>query len=98
MRLSVRLSVRVFTFEVPFKRLFAPTYQSQMSNMFRDLESRGKVLERSGLRLEHFCVEVVLNRQTKQNMVFFLADFALQNKVETALFDGLETSGQRAYS
>ena len=28
---------------------------------------------------------------------FFLADFSLQNKVETTLPDGLETSGRRAY-
>ena len=27
----------------------------------------------------------------------FLADFALQNMVETTLPDGLETSGRRAY-
>ena len=52
-------------------------------------------MERSGLRLEHFCLAVVLNRQTKK--YFFLADFALQHKVETMLPDGLETSGQRAY-
>ena len=53
-----------------------------------------KVMERSGLRLEHLCLEVELNRQKKK---FFLADFALQNKVETTFPDGLETSGQRAY-
>ena len=53
-------------------------------------------MERSGLRLEHFYLEVVLNRQTKKK--YFLADFALQNKVETTLPDGLETSGQRVYS
>ena len=39
---SVRPSVCVFTFEVPFKRLFAPTSPSRMSNIFRDLESLGK--------------------------------------------------------
>ena len=33
-RLSVCLSVCLFTFEVPFKRLFAPTSQSRMSNIF----------------------------------------------------------------
>ena len=53
-------------------------------------------MERSGLRLEHFCLEVVLNRQTKKIVIFF-ADFALQNKVETTLPNGLKTSGQRAY-
>ena len=39
---NVRPSVGLFTFEVPFKRLFAPTSQSQMSNIFRDSESLGK--------------------------------------------------------
>ena len=39
---SVHLSVRVFTFEVPFKRLFAPTSRSRVSNIFRDSESFGK--------------------------------------------------------
>ena len=33
-RPSVCPSVRLFTFEVPFKRLFAPTSQSLMSNIF----------------------------------------------------------------
>ena len=38
----VRLSVCVFTFEVRFKCLFAPTSQSRTSNIFRDSESLGK--------------------------------------------------------
>ena len=40
--LSVCLCVCAFTFELPFKRLFAPTSQSRMSNIFRDFESLGK--------------------------------------------------------
>ena len=48
-------------------------------------------MERSGLRLEHFCLEVVLKHHTKKR--FFLADFASQDKVETTLPNGLETSG-----
>ena len=40
--LSVCPSVRVFTFEVPFKRFFPPTSRSPMSNIFRDSESLGK--------------------------------------------------------
>ena len=39
---SVRLSVCLFTFEVPFKRLFAPFSQSWMSNIFKDSESLWK--------------------------------------------------------
>ena len=41
-RLSVCPSVCLFTFEVPFNGLFAPTSQSRMSNIFRDSESLGK--------------------------------------------------------
>ena len=38
--LSVCLSVCLFTFEVLFNGLFAPTSQSWMSNIFRDLECK----------------------------------------------------------
>ena len=41
-RPSVCPSVHVFTFEVSFKRLFAPTFWSRMSNIFKDSESLGK--------------------------------------------------------
>ena len=51
-------------------------------------------MERSGLRYEHFSLEVVEKRQKKKKL---FADFAFQNKVETTLPDGLKTSGQRAY-
>ena len=39
----VCLSVCLFTFEVPFKHLFAPTSQSWMSKTFRYSESLGKI-------------------------------------------------------
>ena len=32
----------VFPFEVPVKRLFAPTFQNRMSKFFRDLGSSGE--------------------------------------------------------
>ena len=38
----VRLSIRLFTFEVPFNCLFAHTSQSRMSNIFRASESLGE--------------------------------------------------------
>ena len=41
-RLSVCLSVCVFTFEVPFNGLFAPTSRSRMSNIFRIWKSSWK--------------------------------------------------------
>ena len=55
----------------------------------------GKVMERSGLRCEYFCFKIVKNCRAKK--MFFFADFALQNMLETTLPDGLETSGRRAY-
>ena len=39
---SVRLCVCLFTFEVPFKRLFAPTSRCRMSNILGDAGSLGK--------------------------------------------------------
>ena len=38
----VCLCVCLFSFEVPFNGLFAPTSRSWMSNIFRDSESLGK--------------------------------------------------------
>ena len=51
-----------------------------------------KVMERSGLKVEHFSLYVVKNRRTKISF-FLCADFALQNMVETTLPSGLETCG-----
>ena len=52
-------------------------------------------MERSGLRFEHFCLKIVKNRRAKKKKI--VAEFTLQNMVETTLPDGLDTSGQRAY-
>ena len=38
----VCVRVCLFTFEVPFKRLFSPTSRSQKSNIFRYSDSLGK--------------------------------------------------------
>ena len=57
--LCVCVSVRVFTFEVPFNSLFASTSRSRMSIFFYIWNPWGKVMERSGLTFEHFCLEVV---------------------------------------
>ena len=53
------------------------------------------MLERTGLRIEHFWLGSGLKLPHKNNVFFFVADFALQNMVETALPDGLETHGRR---
>ena len=59
--------------------------------MFLEIQNPwGKVMERSGLIFEHFCLKIVKNCRAKKS---FFADFALQNMVETTLPDGLETSG-----
>ena len=66
-----------------------------MSKNFMTQNPWGKVLERSGLRIEHFLWDVVYNRRAKKSL--FFADFALQNMVETTLPNELETSGRRVY-
>ena len=82
--MSVCLSVRLFTFEVPFKRLFAPTSQSRMSNIFRDSESLGKS---NGKKWSQILVWK-WSKIAAQKKVCFVADFALQNMLETTLPDG----------
>ena len=86
----------MFTFEVPFKRLFAPTSRSRMSNIFRDSKSLGKSNGNKWSQVGTFLFGSNLKSRLKKKG-FFLADFALQNMVETTLPDGFETSGRRAY-
>ena len=80
--MCVSSSVCLFTFEVPFNGLFAPTSQIRCPIFLEIRNHWGKVKERSGLTFEQFV---------------FCADFALQNMLETTLPDGLETSGRRVY-
>ena len=77
-RLRVRVSVRLSVCSLLRYRLnvFLPQFPEVGCPIFLEIRNPlGKVIERSGLRLEHFCLEVVLNRQKKKK--FFLADFAL---------------------
>ena len=60
--LVVEMSVCLFVpfHVVYFEAYFPPTSQNWMSNPW------GKVPERNGLRIEHFCWDVVLNRRAKK--------------------------------
>ena len=52
-------SVCLFTFEVPFNGLF-PQLPEVGCPIFLEIRNPwGKVVERSGLTFEHFCLEVV---------------------------------------
>ena len=95
--LSVRRSIRVFTFEVPFNRLFASTSQSQMSNIFKNSESLGKSIIKKWSQIWKFLRGSSLKLPNNKKKKNILADFVLQNKVETTLSDVLETSVQRTY-
>ena len=95
-RLSVCVSVCLFNFEVPLKRLFAPTSRSRMSNIFRDSESLGNSNGKKWSNIWTFLFGSGL-KSPHNFFFFFFADFALQNMVETSLPDGLETSGRRLY-
>ena len=82
--LSACPSVCVFTFEVPVKHLFALISRSRMSNIFRDSESLGKSNGKNWSQIGTFLFGCGLESPNKKKM-FFLTDFALQNKVETTL-------------
>ena len=83
---NIRLCVCVFTFEVPFNGLFAPTSRNRMSNIFRDSESLGKSNGKKWSNIWTFLFESGLKSPRKNK--FFFADFALQNMVETKHPDG----------
>ena len=72
-RPSVRLCVCLFTFEVPFNGLFAPTSRSRMSNIFGDSESLGKSNGKSWSHIWPFLFENCLKspRKTKKNFFTF---------------------------
>ena len=57
--LFVCVSVCLFTFEVSFNGLFAPLPEVGCQIFLEIRNPWGKVMERSGLTFNHFCVEVV---------------------------------------
>ena len=67
---SVCLSDRLFTFEVPFKRLFAPTSQNQMSKILRDSESLGGRNEKKWFELWKLLLIKGVKTQNKKKFVF----------------------------
>ena len=72
---SVCPCVCVFTFEVPFKRLFAPTSRSRMSNIFRDSESLGEKNGKKWSQIWTFLFENCLKSPRKKK--FFSSLFSL---------------------
>ena len=70
--LFVRLSVRLFTFEVPFNGLFAPTSRSRMSNIFRDSESLGKSNGKKWSHIQTFLFGSGLKSPRKKKFIFLL--------------------------
>ena len=96
-RVSVCVSVCV---SVPFpvvyfEAYFAPTSRSRISKNFKDSESLGKSAGKKWSQNWTFLLGCGLKLPRKKKLA--LADFALQNMVETTLPDGLETSGRRVY-
>ena len=68
----VRVFVCVFTFEVPFKRLFAPTSQSRMSDILRDLESLGKSNGKKWFQIRTFLFKNCQKLPHKKKFFFLL--------------------------
>ena len=71
-RLSVCVFVRLFTFEIPFKRLFAPLPKVNCPKIFEIRNPWGKAVEISGLRFEHFLFGTGLKLLPKKNNFFWL--------------------------
>ena len=68
---SIRPSVCVFTFELPFKRLVAPSCRGRMSNIFRDSESLGKSNKKKCCQIGTFLFGNGLKSSNKKKKVFF---------------------------
>ena len=56
-------------------KTFSLISQSQMSKLFRYLESPGKIMETSGLRFEHFCSKMVYNCRGKKSFFYWFLSF-----------------------
>ena len=67
----------LFTFEVPFKCLFAPTSQSWMSKTFKDSKSLGKSIGKKWSQIWTFLIKNGLKspRQKKKVFTNFFLDF-----------------------
>ena len=97
--MSVGPSVRVCVCSLLTYRLnvFLPPLPENGCPIFLEIRNPwGKVMQRNGLRFQHFCLKIVKNRRAKKSF-FVVADFALQNMVEITFPNGLETSGRRVY-
>ena len=70
--MCVCLSVCLFTLEVPFNGLYAPTSWSRMSNIFRDSESLAKNNWKKWSHLWTFLFESGLKLPRKKKFVFLL--------------------------
>ena len=68
----VCVCVCLFTFEVPFNGLFAPTSQSRMSNIFRDSESLGKSNGKKWSNIRTFLFASGLKLPRKKKFFFVL--------------------------
>ena len=67
---SVCPSVRLFTFEVPVKRLFVPTSRSWMFKIFRDSESLGKSNGKKWSQIRTFLFGSGLKSPRKKSLFF----------------------------
>ena len=79
-----------FTFEVPFNGLFAPTYRSRMSNIFRDSESLGKSNGKKWSQIWIFLFENCQKSPRKKK--FFFSHFFTFEVPFTGLFSSTSQS------
>ena len=88
---SVRVSVRLSVCSLLRYRLtvFLPTLPEVGCLIFLEIQNLwGKVMERSGLRYEHFCLKIVENRRAKKSFFLHFFTFFRSSSV-FGLFNGL---------
>ena len=68
--MCVCVCVCLFTFEVSFKRLFAPTFRNWVLKIFRDSESLGKSNGKEGFQIGKLLVIKGVKSPRKKNQFF----------------------------
>ena len=78
--MCVCLSVCLISFEVPFKRLFAPTSRYRMFKIVRDSESLGKSNGKKWSQIWNFLLMMGVKSPRKEKVSFW-ANFALLSRI-----------------
>ena len=93
----VRLFVPVFTYEVPFQRLFAPPSQSRMSKNFRGSKSFGKSIGKKRSQIwKLLLIKGVKSQREKKSLFNGLFSLTSQNPMSKNFWNSWENVMERS--